>query len=259
MSKQPSKNFITYTINGSKTTESIINAPKDIQRLYQYLDFRGYNIAKVRNTISRFGLTEGSCMKGYHFGLVSLYKENENLRVVSFDNSGKILEVSSRKPNNENTLFAYFKLDDIKDFMTGEARTTEHIVRKTSDVFTYEIIKTKVSIKKRITESQLFHIEEQDNAELDITFDGEYLVFTPSKKLKESSDVDPSQSVMVAGKSSHVFFITYEGKPEHLIQTIHIPFSELLSTGFSIKFDYNKYSISLYTQKFLETYSFRRL
>ena len=35
------------------------------------------------------------------------YKENENLRVVSFDNSGKILEVSSRKPNNENTLFAY--------------------------------------------------------------------------------------------------------------------------------------------------------
>ena len=95
------------------------------------------------------------------------YKENENLRVVSFDNSGKILEVSSRKPNNENTLFAYFKLDDIKDFMTGEARTTEHIVRKTSDVFTYEIIKTKVSIKKRITESQLFHIEEQDNAELE--------------------------------------------------------------------------------------------
>ena len=187
------------------------------------------------------------------------YKENENLRVVSFDNSGKILEVSSRKPNNENTLFAYFKLEDIKDFMTGEARTTEHLVRKTSDVFTYEIIKTKVSIKKRITESQLFHIEEQDNAELNITFDGEYLVFTPSKKLKESSDVDPSQSVMVAGKSSHVFFITYEGKPEHLIQTIHIPFSELLSTGFSIKFDYNKYSISLYTQKFLETYSFRRL
>ena len=37
MTKQSSKNFITYTINGSKTTESIINAPKDIQKLYQYL------------------------------------------------------------------------------------------------------------------------------------------------------------------------------------------------------------------------------
>ena len=88
MTKQSSKNFITYTINGSKTTESIINAPKEIQQLYQYLDFRGYNIAKIRNTISRFGLTEGSCMKGYHFGLVSLYKENENpKKQTSFGNA----------------------------------------------------------------------------------------------------------------------------------------------------------------------------
>tara|TARA_B100001113_G_scaffold344773_1_gene333576 strand:- start:443 stop:1027 length:585 start_codon:yes stop_codon:yes gene_type:complete len=191
--------------------------------------------------------------------LSTKYDENKKLRVVTFDSTGKIIEISSREPKDDNLLFAYFELDDVKDFMTGEARLSDHLIKKTDDVFTYEIIKTKVTIKKRIVESQLYMIDKQEKAELDITFDGEYLVFKPSKELKESTDVDASQNVTIAGKDSHVFFITYEGKPEHLIQTIRIPFSELLSSSVSIKFDYNKYSISLYTQKFLETYSFRRL
>ena len=191
--------------------------------------------------------------------LSTKYDENKKLRVISFDNNGKILEISSRKPIDEHTLFAYFNFDDVVSFITGESRISDHVIKKTSDVFIYEIVKTKVSIKKRVTEGQLFHIEEQENAEIDITFDGEYLVFKPNKELKESTDVDSSQDVTVAGKSSHVFFITYEWKPQQLIQTLQIPFADLLSSEVSIKFDYNKYSISLYTQKFLETYSFRRL
>jgi RNase P/RNase MRP subunit p29 len=118
--------------------------------------------------------------------LSTKYDENKKLRVISFDNTGKILEISSRKPIDENTLFAYFEFDDVVSFITGESRISDHIVKKTSDVFIYEIVKTKVSIKKRVTEGQLFHIEEQENAEIDITFDGEYLVFKPNKDLKEN-------------------------------------------------------------------------
>ena len=120
MTNQSSKNFITYTINGSKTTESIINAPKEIQQLYQYLDFRGYNIAKIRNTISRFGLTEGSCMKGYHFGLVSLYKENENpKKQTSFGNALQRTQYRNlsvlRLPRNYNTKYIFRAIEKIED------------------------------------------------------------------------------------------------------------------------------------------------
>lgn len=190
--------------------------------------------------------------------IVSVEKD-EDTRVVSFDETGKILSVSSLEPENDNLLFAYFKLADIVPFMTGDKKLSDYLVSKTKDVFKYELIKTRVNIQKRSKESQLHHISEVADADIDITYDGKQFIFTPSKELTKSSDVNSSQDVSVGGKYSHVFFITFDGKPEHLIETISIPFSELLSGPVSIKFEYNKYSISLYTQKFLEKYSFRRL
>lgn len=190
--------------------------------------------------------------------IVSVEKD-EDTRVVSFDETGKILSVSSLEPENDNLLFAYFKLTDIVPFMTGDKKLSDYLVSKTKDVFKYELIKTRVNIQKRSKESQLHHISEVADADIDITYDGKQFIFTPSKELTKSSDVNSSQDVSVGGKYSHVFFITFDGKPEHLIETISIPFSELLSGPVSIKFEYNKYSISLYTQKFLEKYSFRRL
>lgn len=190
--------------------------------------------------------------------IVSVEKDKDT-RVVSFDETGKILSVSSLEPENDNLLFAYFKLTDIVPFMTGDKKLSDYLVSKTKDVFKYELIKTRVNIQKRSKESQLHHISEVADADIDITYDGKQFIFTPSKELTKSSDVNSSQDVSVGGKYSHVFFITFDGKPEHLIETISIPFSELLSGPVSIKFEYNKYSISLYTQKFLEKYSFRRL
>ena len=190
--------------------------------------------------------------------IVSVEKDKDT-RVVSFDETGKILSVSSLEPENDNLLFAYFKLADRVPFMTGDKKLSDYLVSKTKDVFKYELIKTRVNIQKRSKESQLHHISEVADADIDITYDGKQFIFTPSKELTKSSDVNSSQDVSVGGKYSHVFFITFDGKPEHLIETISIPFSELLSGPVSIKFEYNKYSISLYTQKFLEKYSFRRL
>ena len=191
---------------------------------------------------------------------VELTEENKReVRVVSFDEKGKIDSISSKVPEQENLLYAYFTMDDMIPFMQGTNKMSDYLVSKTKDVFTYEIIKTKVSIKKRSKESQLFQIPDVKNVDIDITYDGKEFKFIPSEEIVKGSGVNNSQQVTVGGKYAHVFFITHDNKPEHLIQTMQIPFADLLSGPVSIKFDYNKYSISLYTQKFLETYSFRRL
>ena len=44
-------------------------------------------------------------------------------------------------------------------------------------------------------------------------------------------------------------------RPDFLIKTILVPFSELLSSGKSIKLSYNKYNVSVYTQKYFDKYS----
>jgi hypothetical protein len=94
--------------------------------------------------------------------------------------------------------------------------------------------------------------------EISVTWDGTELCFTPSKELVKNANVDENQNVTLAGKTHHPFFITYENRPDFIIQTISIPFAKLLSSETRVKFEYNKYNISLYTQKYLETYSFRR-
>ena len=191
---------------------------------------------------------------------VELTEENKrSVRVVSFDEKGKIDSISSKEPEQDNLLFAYFTMEDMIPFMQGTNKMSDYLVSKTKDVFTYEIIKNKVDIKKRSKESQLFQIPYMENVDIDITYDGKELKFTPSEDIVKGSGVTSSQQVTVGGKHAHVFFVTHDNKPEHLIQTLQIPFAELLSGPVSIKFEYNKYSISLYTQKFLETYSFRRL
>ena len=49
-------------------------------------------------------------------------------------------------------------LEDMLPFMQGTNKMSDYLVSKTKDVFTYEIIKNKVDIKKRSKESQLFQI-----------------------------------------------------------------------------------------------------
>ena len=84
-------------------------------------------------------------------------------------------------------------------------------------------------------------------------------MFEANEKLKKTIGIDANQLVTVAGKTDHVFFITYKDRPEFLIKIVEIPFSELLSTGKRIKFVDNKYSISVYTQKYFDKYSWRKI
>ena len=190
--------------------------------------------------------------------MISVKEPTETTRIVNFDDNGNILSISSTI--DEDKKHTYFEIEDIKPFLEGVIKISDFKIVKIPDsVFTYEIKRTKVDIKQKSKENQLVKIEEYDNADIDITYDGETISLKPSEDLKAKSEVDASQSVTVAGKTKHMFFITYKDRPDFLIKTVSIPFAKLLSDGVLVKFEYNKYDISIYTQKFLDTYSFRRI
>jgi len=190
--------------------------------------------------------------------MISVKEPTETTRIVNFDDNGNILSISSTI--DEDKKHTYFEIEDIKPFLEGVIKISDFKIVKTPDsVFTYEIKRTKVDIKQKSKENQLVKIEEYDNADIDITYDGETISLKPSEDLKAKSEVDASQSVTVAGKTKHMFFVTYKDRPDFLIKTLSIPFAKLLSDGVDVKFEYNKYDISIYTQKFLDTYSFRRI
>ena len=190
--------------------------------------------------------------------MISVKEPTETTRIVNFDDNGNILSISSTI--DEDKKYTYFEIEDIKPFLEGVIKISDFkIVRVPDSVFTYEIKRTKVDIKQKSKENQLVKIEEYDNADIGITYDGETISLKPSEDLKAKSKVDASQSVTVAGKTKHMFFITYKDRPDFLIKTVSIPFAKLLSDGVLVKFEYNKYDISIYTQKFLDTYSFRRI
>ena len=190
--------------------------------------------------------------------MISLKEPTETTRIVNFDDNGNILSISSTI--DEDLKHTYFEIEDIKPFLEGVIKISDFKIVKVPDsVFTYEIKRTKVDIKQKSKENQLVKIEEYDNAEINITYDGETISLKPSEDLKEKSKVDSSQSVTVAGKTKHMFFVTYKDRPDFLIKTLSIPFAKLLSEGVEVKFEYNIYDISIYTQKFLDTYSFRRI
>ena len=190
--------------------------------------------------------------------MISVKEPTETTRIVNFDDNGNILSISSTI--DEDLKHTYFEIEDIKPFLEGTIKISDFKIVKVPDsVFTYEIKRTKVDIKQKSKENQLVKIEEYDDADIDITYDGETLSFKPSKSLKEKSEIDEAQTVTVAGKTKHMFFITYKDRPDFLMKTLSIPFSKLLSDGMEVKFEYNKYDISIYTQKFLDTYSFRRI
>lgn len=191
--------------------------------------------------------------------MISVKEPTETTRIVNFDDNGNILSISSTI--DEDKKHTYFEIEDIKPFLEGVIKISDFkIVRVPDSVFTYEIKRTKVDIKQKSKENQLVKIEDTgDYSGINITYDGEVITFIPSEDLKAKSKVDSSQSVTVAGKTKHMFFITYKDRPDFLIKTVSIPFAKLLSDGVLVKFEYNKYDISIYTQKFLDTYSFRRI
>ena len=190
--------------------------------------------------------------------MISVINKTDTCRAVYFNSFNKITQITNEIQDTKD-LFAWFEIEDITPFLNGVYKFSDYIVKRTNNPLIYEIIKSKVDIKQRNKDNQLHKILTIDNADILLSLNDDELVFEANDKLKESIGVDPNQLVSVAGKTDHVFFITYKDRPEFLIKTVEIPFSELLSTGKHVKLAFNKYSISVYTQKYFDKYSWRKV
>ena len=103
----------------------------------------------------------------------------------------------------------------------------------------------------------MYKIERIDSPDIMISMKNDILSISCSDELKDKLELNEGQDITVAGKSHHVFFVTHKDRPDFLIQTITVPFSELLTTGKNVKVEYNKYNVSVYTQKYFDNYSWR--
>lgn len=190
--------------------------------------------------------------------MISLIEKTNTCRAVYFDGFNKITQITNQIQDTKD-LFAWFEIKEIEPFLDGSYKFSDYIVKRTKNPLIYEIIKSKVDIKRRNKDNQLHKILTTEDADILLSLNDDELVFEANDKLKESIDIDPNQLVSVAGKTDHVFFITYKDRPEFLIKTVEIPFSELLSTGKHVKLAFNKYNISVYTQKYFDKYSWRKV
>ena len=190
--------------------------------------------------------------------MLSVIEKNDSCRAVYFDSLSKITQITNQIQDTKD-LFAWFDFDTIKPFLEGTLKFSDHIITRTDNPLVYEIIKTKVDINRRNKDNQLHKLTTTSGADILLYIENDELVFEASESLKKSIGIDPNQVVTVAGKTEHVFFVTYKDKPEFLIKTVLVPFSELLSTGKRVKYEENKYSISVYTQKYFDKYSWRKV
>jgi|TARA_R110002167_G_scaffold43478_2_gene131259 hypothetical protein len=190
--------------------------------------------------------------------MLSLIEKTDSSRAVYFDSLSKITQITNQIQDTKD-LFAWFDFETIKPFLEGTLKFSDHIITRTGNPLIYEIIKTKVDLNRRNKDNQLHKITTIPDSDILLYIEDGDLVFEASESLKKSIGIDAQQVVTVAGRTEHVFFVTYKDKPEFLIKTILIPFSELLSTGKRVKFEENKYSISVYTQKYFDKYSWRKV
>jgi hypothetical protein len=190
--------------------------------------------------------------------MISLINKTDTCRAVYFDGFNKISQITNQIQDTKD-LFAWFEIKDIEPFLNGSYKFSDYIVSRTDNPLVYEIVKSTVDIKRRNKDNQLHKVLEIEDADIFVSLEENELVFEANEKLKKTIGIDANQLVTVAGKTDHVFFITYKDRPEFLIKIVEIPFSELLSTGKRIKFVDNKYSISVYTQKYFDKYSWRKI
>ena len=190
--------------------------------------------------------------------ITSTIEDNRTNRYVYFDDTGTITSISGRTDDTDN-MYAIFKLDDILPFIEGTYKFSDYTVARNSNPLVYDIVKRKVNIKQRSAENQISKIIELDGADINIEMTDNSIVISASDGLVARSNVDKNQSVVVAGTDSHPFFITHKDKPEFLINMQMIKFSDLLSgEKVTINYDY-KYDISIYTRKYFDSYSLRRV
>lgn len=189
--------------------------------------------------------------------MISLKEKDDNTkaRVVVFGTDGIITKISTVVTGDE-TNYAWFEFDTIRPFLTGEYKFSDYVVTKTKNPLIYQITKKSIDFKSRSSEKQIQKVTKNDDPELTIKFDGKRLEFTLNKKLVDEANVVSGNEVLIAGNAVHPFHITFKDKPDFILKTVTIPYTDLFcGETVSLDFNYDPTKISIYTKKYFNTYS----
>lgn len=190
--------------------------------------------------------------------MISLIDPTSTTRYVYFDSDGIITSISLRKDDNNDKSFAYFEFDDVRDFLEGNKRFSDFAVTKTSNPIIFEIVKRNANVRQRNVKNQINKITYHVDPDIHVTITDNTLEIEASEDLINRSNVRKNQSVTLSGSDSHPFFITHKDRPDFIISTILVKFSDILSGEKTVINYEHKYEVSVYTKKYFDTYSLRR-
>lgn len=191
--------------------------------------------------------------------MISVLEQTNTTRAVYFNDDGIITSITGRVDENNTDMFAFFEIETVMPFIEGTYKFTDYTVKRTDNPLLFEIIKRKVNIKQRNVENQIAKIIEVEDADINVEIANDTITISASDALVDKSGVDVNQNVIVAGATEHPFFITHKDKPEFLISTELVKFSELLSGKQTVINYEHKYDVSVYTRRYFDSYSLRRV
>lgn len=191
--------------------------------------------------------------------MISVLEQTNTTRAVYFNDDGIITSITGKVDENNTDMFAFFEIETVMPFIEGTYKFTDYTVKRTDNPLLFEIIKRKVNIKQRNVENQIAKIIEVEDADINVEITDDAIVISASDGLVDKSGVDENQNVIVAGATEHPFFITHKDKPEFLISTELVKFSDLLSGKQTVINYEHKYDVSVYTRRYFDSYSLRRV
>ncbi len=177
-------------------------------------------------------------------------------RCVYFNNDGIITQITSLKDETSNDTYALFELSDMLPFIDATNRFTDYVVAKTTNPLEYEIKKKKVSYKSRLVESQFSKIDTCNGAEIVLRYNKGILSFKSSDTIVKNSGVTFGQEVDISGSKTHPFFVTVKDRPDFILETILVPFSDLLvGEKLDVKLNMPYKEIGVYTRPIFNSYT----
>ena len=191
--------------------------------------------------------------------MISLIEPTKTTRLVYFDDTGSIKTITGRILEDNEDKFTYFELEDIIEFIEGTKKFTDFAVTRTDKPLIFEIVKKKANVRQRNVKNQIHKITDAGDTDIVIeTREGSVTIYA-NEDLVKKSGVKKNQSVTFAGTDMHPFFVTHKDKPDFIISTLLVSFSDILSgEKVSINFEH-KYDVSIYTKKYFDTYTLRRV
>ena len=190
--------------------------------------------------------------------MISLIEPTATTRYVYFNDSGMITSISGREIEDTTDNHAFFEIEEVKDFITGDKKFSDFTITRTDNPLIYEIVKKKVNVRQRNVKNLIYKLSDNEEYDILVEVNKKEITVSASEDLVKRSGVRKNQRVSIGGSDKHPFFITFKDKPDFIIETILVDMSDLLA-GETITINYeHKYDVSVYTKKYFDTYSLRR-